>query len=56
MKEERVVIENNVETLKSGYFLTIDQLQKLVAVYVANLDFMGDTKTFIENWINANVK
>ena len=56
MKEERVVIVDNREKLVSGYFLSVEELQKLLKDYHNNIDFMGDTKVFIENWLTHNVK
>jgi len=54
MKEERVKIVNNVETFVSGYFLTIDELQKLLKSYKDNVDYMGSERSYIENWLRQN--
>jgi len=54
MKEERVVIRKGEEMLVTGYFLLLDDLQRLIKDYKANIDFVNDDRAYIANWLNQN--
>jgi tRNA uridine 5-carbamoylmethylation protein Kti12 len=54
MKEERIITVNGVETLKVGYFLSIEELQRLLRDFIVNQDFITSDRTYIENWLTNN--
>jgi len=54
MKEEKVVIRNGEEMLVTGYFLLLDDLQKLITDYKTNIDFIDNDRAYIFNWLSQN--
>jgi hypothetical protein len=54
MLETRLVIEkDNKENWKTGYFLSIDELTKLVRNFQVDCHdgFVSNDKSYIENWL-----
>lgn len=54
-KETKIVVDSNTETENhvSGYFLTIDDLQKLVRDFQVDCfdGFVSNDNAYIEEWI-----
>jgi hypothetical protein len=60
MLETRLVTkgsENSQEEWKEGYFLSIDELQRLVRAFQVDCHdgFVSNDKAYIENWLKRNI-
>lgn len=52
--ETKIVIQKDgSEKYVDGYFLTLDQIKKLVIDYCSE-SFVSNDEIYIENWINKN--
>lgn len=51
--ESKIVVENSKENYVDGYFLTVDDLQKLVRDFQADCHdgFVSNDKGYIEEWL-----
>lgn len=56
MLESRLIKTKNGEKYTDGYFLTLEQLEKLVRDFQADCydGFVSNDKAYIENWIKNN--
>jgi len=59
MLETRLVVKDNdskEEEWKEGYFLSIDELQRLVRAFQVDCHdgFVSNDKAYIENWLKRN--
>ena len=56
MLETKLVTENGKEEWKEGYFLSIDELQRLVRSFQVDCHdgFVSNDKAYIENWLKRN--
>lgn len=53
VKETRIVIDKETEKVVSGYFLTINDLQKLVRDFQVDCfdGFVSNDQSYIEEWL-----
>lgn len=59
MLESKIVMQpDGSEKYVDGYFLTIDELQKLVRDFQADCHdgFVSNDKSYIENWVSKTDK
>jgi len=59
MLESKIVMQpDGSERYVDGYFLTIDELQKLVRDFQADCHdgFVSNDKSYIENWVSKTDK
>jgi hypothetical protein len=59
MKESRLVMQKDgTEKYVEGYFLTIDQLSKLVREFQVDCydGYISNDKSYIESWIEKDYK
>lgn len=56
MLESRLIKTKNGEKYTDGYFLTLEQLEKLVRDFQIDCydGFVSNDKAYIENWIKNN--
>jgi hypothetical protein len=59
MLESKIVMQpDGSEKYVDGYFLTIDELQKLVRDFQVDCHdgFVSNDKSYIEQWLKTNIK
>jgi hypothetical protein len=56
MLETKLITHDGIEEWKEGYFLSIDELQRLVRAFQVDCHdgFVSNDKAYIENWIKKN--
>jgi hypothetical protein len=56
MIETKLITKNGKEEWKDGYFLSIDELQRLVRDFQVDCHdgFVSNDKAYIESWLKKN--